>query len=122
MTSIAIVNDNSKRLSGWKKAMEPADSVCFSHPNYLIFKLKDDCSSFSNIDLYLLDRFYYGSDLLKEDFLKEIKRLVPRKDALFIMTSSYHDIGDKIDGFDLVLSGKPMSLDEIRDNFSGQEK
>lgn len=112
---IIVVNDNIQRLESWKRKLNKADVKAYSHPNYLLQDLSSSAPFFSNVEYYVFDRYFYGRDLLSDDLLADIKQNCPNKNAKFLLSSANHDKGDQVDGFDFVLSRKPISIEEIEE-------
>lgn len=113
---IVVINDNTLRLSSWQRRLEDsAEVVTFTHPNYLLTKLVEEPESLGEADYFLFDRVYYGQDLFKDPIVNEIKSRVVNPKAKYIVTSAHHEKGDVVEGFDLVLPGKPRTLSSIQE-------
>lgn len=110
---IVVVNDNKRRLETWSRVLSPNKVKIYSHPNYLLSEMYEDLSSFDEVKTYIFDRIFYGEDFLATPQLQEIKMACPKNDALFLLSSAHHQPGDKVKGFDFVISSSPSSFEEI---------
>lgn len=113
MSKIVVVNDNMKRLRGWERALKPVEVIPFTHPNFLATELRKYSERYADANLYLLDRMFYGQDLIQDQIFREIKSLVPKKEAKFVVTSGMHTAGDKVPGYDYTLPGRPLLLKDL---------
>ena len=104
---IAVINDNMKRLRMWESSLGSENVRIFSHPNYLLQELQSkQCEA--DFKIVLADRFYYGSDLLHDSVMLDIKRNLP-EGTPFLVTSCAHEFGDEIDGYTGTISATPCS-------------
>jgi hypothetical protein len=110
---ISIINDNTRRLAAWSKALSTLDVRTYTHPNYLLSDLYLATHEDNTTFVYVFDRIFYGTDVLKEPSFAEIKKLSSNHKSLFLLSSAHHEPGERVYGFDLVIPAKPIEVNEF---------
>ena len=106
---IAVVNDNNKKLKMWSEFIPEA--TMYSHPSFtFLAKAKDPKL---NYDVLVLDRMFYGQDLLEDDTLKNFRESFPK--VTLILSSALHVESEKVPGLDYVIDQWPVSIQHLQE-------
>ena len=105
---IAVVNDNNKKLKMWSEFIPEA--TMYSHPSFTFLAKEKDPSL--HYDILVLDRMFYGQDLLEDDTLKNFRKSFPK--VKLVLSSALHVESEKVPGLDHVIDQWPVSAYHLK--------
>lgn len=111
----SICHDSTSKIEDWIDFIGEDKSIGFDHPGFFLEYLKTNREQLEDKNnIFIFDRWWCQKiDMVKDPMIKQIRDECEGLSVTWVLSSNDHKLGDKIKGWDLVMSGKVLFESEL---------